>query len=387
MDEALYACRFVQFTAAMLIFGAAAFRVYAFADSDTRTASSILAGFDAWFWNVALAAALVALISAIALVPCQAAAMAGSPDAAVDFAVLSVVLLETRFGRVWCWHLLLAAILVLACLGRHPRRPIVLFLSLGLLASLGWVGHAAMDNGSRIAHELNQTGHLLAAGLWLGGLAPLAWVLRQAPRLPGDFEISLARDALRNFSHMGYVAVALIALTGAINTLLLVGRLDAMFDTPYGRLLAFKILLFLAMVVVALINRFRLAPRISRGATTLGVLGRTVVLEQRLGLSILAVVSVLGTWPPAIQGSGHGSGDFVVTDPPLCRQRRGHRQHQCPRQGLRLLRLCCYGGLTGVPQISISGATVDGLPIGLSIVGAPGSDAALVAVAAALAEK
>jgi hypothetical protein len=147
MDEALYACRFVQFTAAMLIFGAAAFRVYAFADSDTRTASSILAGFDAWFWNVALAAALVALISAIALVPCQAAAMAGSPDAAVDFAVLSVVLLETRFGRVWCWHLLLAAILVLACLGRQPRRPVVLFLSLGLLASLGWIGHAAMDNG------------------------------------------------------------------------------------------------------------------------------------------------------------------------------------------------------------------------------------------------
>ena len=35
MDEALYACRFVQFTAAMLIFGTAAFRDYALADSDT----------------------------------------------------------------------------------------------------------------------------------------------------------------------------------------------------------------------------------------------------------------------------------------------------------------------------------------------------------------
>src|SRR5216683_21235 len=295
MDEALYACRFVQFTAAMLIFGAAAFRVYAFADSDTRTASSILAGFDAWFGNVALAAALVALISAIALVPCQAAAVAGSPDAAVDFAVVSAVLLETRFGRVWRWHLLLAAILVLACLGRQPRRPVVLFLSLGLLASLGWIGHAAMDNGAaRVAHELNQTGHLLAAGLWLGGLVPLAWVLRQARRQPGDFEISLARDALRNFSHMGYVAVAIIALTGAINSLLLVGGLDAMFGTPYGRLLAFKILLFLAMVVVASINRFRLAPRISGEPAALRALGRTVALEQGLALA------VLGTWPPTL---------------------------------------------------------------------------------------
>jgi hypothetical protein len=32
---------------------------------------------------------------------------------------------------------------------------------------------------------------------------------------------------------MGYVAVALMALTGAINTSLLVGSLDAMFDTPW----------------------------------------------------------------------------------------------------------------------------------------------------------
>src|SRR5258707_1160477 len=168
MDEALYACRFVQFTAAMLIFGTAAFRVYAVADSDTRGASSILAEFDAWFGHVVLGAALVTLISALALVLCQTAAMAGSPAAALDFAAVSAVLLETRFGRVWCLHLLLAAILVLACLGRQPRRPVVLFLSLGLLASLGWVGHAAMDAGlAGIGHELNQTGHLLAARLWL----------------------------------------------------------------------------------------------------------------------------------------------------------------------------------------------------------------------------
>ena len=187
-------------------------------------------------------------------------------------------------------------ILVLACLDLQRRRPVVLILSLGLLPSFGWIGHAAMNNGTaRVAHELNQTVHLLAAGLWLGGLAPLAWVLRQARRQPGDFEISLACNALRNFSHLGYVAVALIALTGAINTLLLVGSLDAMFGTSYGRLLAFKILLFLVMVVVALINRFRLAPRISRNATTLGALCRAVVLEQGLGLAVLAIVSVLGT--------------------------------------------------------------------------------------------
>jgi amidase len=51
----------------------------------------------------------------------------------------------------------------------------------------------------------------------------------------------------------------------------------------------------------------------------------------------------------------------------------------------RITRLCCHGGLTGVPQVSIPGSTVDGLPIGLSILGARGSDATLVRVARALA--
>jgi amidase len=65
-----------------------------------------------------------------------------------------------------------------------------------------------------------------------------------------------------------------------------------------------------------------------------------------------------------------------------------------PRKGLPLAtldplraRIGCltsHGGLTGVPQVSVPGATVNGLPIGVSIVGARGSDAALVAVARAM---
>jgi putative copper resistance protein D len=75
-----------------------------------------------------------------------------------------------------------------------------------------------------------------------------------------------------------------------------------MCGTPDGQLLAFKILVFLAMVVVASINRFHLAPRISRDPGALRVLGRAVALEQSLGLAVLATVSVLGTWPPALYG-------------------------------------------------------------------------------------
>jgi amidase len=50
----------------------------------------------------------------------------------------------------------------------------------------------------------------------------------------------------------------------------------------------------------------------------------------------------------------------------------------------RITCLCAQGGLAGHPQVSLPGATVDGLPVGLSIIGPRGSDAGLVAVARAL---
>jgi copper resistance protein D len=305
MEEVLYACRFVQFAAAMAIFDASSFRFYALAGGDTGAAPSILAGFDAWLGRMTLSTAIIAFVSALALLLCQAAAMAGSsPAAAIDPATVTAVLFETRFGRVWLWHLLIAILLVFACLSRpRGRQPIILIFSLLLLASLGWIGHAAMDEGpARVAHELNQSLHLLAAGLWLGGLVPLGWLLRRARPAWQDAGLALTRDAIRHFSQTGCVAVALIALTGAIASLLLVGSLRAMLGTSYGRLLALKILLFLGMVAVALINRFRLAPRISQDDLALNTLSRTVGVEQGLGLCILAVVSVLGTWPPAIHG-------------------------------------------------------------------------------------
>jgi amidase len=53
----------------------------------------------------------------------------------------------------------------------------------------------------------------------------------------------------------------------------------------------------------------------------------------------------------------------------------------------RITCLCAQGGLAGHPQVSLPGATVDGLPVGLSIIGPRGSDATLVAVARAMEER
>jgi amidase len=70
---------------------------------------------------------------------------------------------------------------------------------------------------------------------------------------------------------------------------------------------------------------------------------------------------------------------------PFPAPKRGEPLSAAGAQRDRILCLCAHGGLAGVPQLSIPGATVDGLPIGLSIVGSAGSDTTLIAVAAALA--
>ncbi len=81
--------------------------------------------------------------------------------------------------------------------------------------------------------------------------------------------------------------------------MILVGSVDALYETDYGQLLSLKILLYLAMVAVALRNRFRLMPRLAdRSGAADSVLYYSVLIEQAIGLGILAAVSLLGTWAP-----------------------------------------------------------------------------------------
>ena len=271
MADLLIVSRLVQFAAVIAVFGCGAFRLYGLGVETTTTYANALTTFDAWFWRVATVGAIVALLSALILVLGVTANMAGSAAAALDPNTIGKVLFGTSFGRAWCWHLVFAILAVGVCLVPKARwqMPVILVLSLLLLVSLGWVGHALEGEGAaRLVHQINQMVHLLAAGLWLGGLVPLAWLLGRARSPSGAVWISVARDVVPRFSQMGYVAVALLAATGLLNTLLLVGSIHALVGTPYGRLLALKILLFLTMVVAALFNRFRLLPRLRREAQT-----------------------------------------------------------------------------------------------------------------------
>lgn len=304
MTEAWIAARFVHFATAMAAFGIGAFRIYAFAGGTIAADAPARAALDAALVRAGIAAAALTLLSALAIIPFTAAEMTGSDALAFDPGTWHAVLADTEFGHVWCWHLgFAAALLVLSMMSRPGWQAGASTLAaLLVLASLGLTGHAAMDMGGGATHEINQMAHLTAGGLWLGGLLPLGMLLRRATRCDGAAFVPLARVALPHFSQIGYVAVALLAITGTVNSVMLVGGFSAFATTPYGRLLAAKIALFVVMTGLALVNRFRLMPRL-RGPEAVTVplrtLARSVLAEQAIGLLILAVVAVLGTWAPA----------------------------------------------------------------------------------------
>ena len=54
---------------------------------------------------------------------------------------------------------------------------------------------------------------------------------------------------------------------------------------------------------------------------------------------------------------------------------------QRKQRGQRIISLTCIASTTGVPQISMPLAEVEGLPVGLSLIGAPGADELLIALA------
>ena len=107
-------------------------------------------------------------------------------------------------------------------------------VSAALLASLGLVGHAAMQTGAEgVLHRANHAVHLMAAGAWIGGLVPFAMCLRAYER------DDLRKDAVRamaGFSFWGQLIVAAIVLTGVVNIALTSHRPPIPPTTPYRAL-------------------------------------------------------------------------------------------------------------------------------------------------------
>ena len=235
----------------------------------------------------------LAVASGVAWLAFLAADIYGAPVIAVCLhGGLWPVLTGTRFGAVWTGRLALALLLVLLLLWPGLRW-LQLLGAAALLGLLAFVGHAGATPGTAgDLHLLSDILHLLAAGAWLGGLPALALLLltqRQAP--------ALAARATARFSVLGVVCVATLIASGVINSWNLLGGPRDLITTAYGRLLALKLALFVAMLAIAAVNRFHLTPRL-QAADARQALARNSLAESVLGLGVLVLVGALGTLAP-----------------------------------------------------------------------------------------
>ena len=288
---ALAICRFAHFLAAMLAFGMSVY-LRAYTPERLRLALSPAAR------RVALTAGLVALITAIAWLALESASMGDDWSAALDPEAIAVVLTDTAFGHAWSLHLALATALVAVVIFGPPAQwGAMAIASAALLASLGLIGHAAMQTGAEgVLHRANHAIHLMAAGAWIGGLVPFVMCVRAYER------DDLRKDAVRamaGFSFWGQLIVAAILLTGVVNIALTSRHPPLPPTTPYRALLVAKLAIVAIMISLALFNRFVLTPRLKTSANALATVRATSAAEVALGCVVIALVSVFALLDPA----------------------------------------------------------------------------------------
>lgn len=279
MFSAMVVCRFVHFSAVLLLFGGWVFR---------PLLPGTLSGPRQQVQGAYRGLAWLALFSSLAWLLLTTFSMAGSWADTLDLATLKLVLGSTFFGQVWTAHLLFNGLLLIA-LYTTARFGLIAVVSFLLLATLAPVGHGAMlDGWQGQLLILNQVIHLLCVGAWVGGLPVLWWVLTRPAGVAVD-------AVLRRFSNVGFVLVAGIILTGLINTRVLTG---ALWPTPLFQ--GFALILLIKVVLVGLMLLLALFNLLMSRAGHFSVLRRSVALEWLLGLSAVAAVSLLGTLPPLV---------------------------------------------------------------------------------------
>jgi copper resistance protein D len=248
-----------------------------------------------------------ALFSALLWFCLEVASMSGLPlKNAFSATAWPTILFETQFGRVWQLRLgLIAALFVLVATGlgkmkaRRSLTPVLCVLSVVLLGSLAWISHAAAAS----VHPLGLLGdmlHLCAAGGWIGGLVPLTVFLVHI-RAPFSLGETVARVVYR-FSTLSLCCVSVLVVSGISNSWLLVGSIYALFTTPYGRLLLFKLTVFAILIGFGIRNRFLVKTKLLKAPAEpdlLPQLHRNVLCEVCLGVAVVAIVACLGVTPPA----------------------------------------------------------------------------------------
>jgi copper transport protein len=226
--------------------------------------------------------------------------------------------LSTSVGIALAARILLAAALW-ALLFRTPtvdagvRRSAVALSAVAMLGTWAWAGHSSTQRWAELGMPVD-IAHHAAAALWITGLLVVGFFATQ--------QLSGRRLApvVERLSTAASVAVAVIVLTGIIQSLRLVGSPGDLLAADHGKYLAIKLVVVAAMLGVAALNRrsVRNGQLRSAGAAGGGVdtqrLRRSILVEVALGLIVIGITSAMVVSPPATAGSDSAAMPLSVID-------------------------------------------------------------------------
>jgi putative copper export protein len=199
---------------------------------------------------------------------------------------------QTLFGKAL---LLRSGLFVLAVgMATAPEKLWRIGLAVGLAACAlllqTRLGHTAAATGWRLPALLAI--HVLAAGVWLGGLLPLLGLLGH---VQGPAQLAV----VRRFSLAGRAAVLALAFTASFMAWHWTGGLGGWFGTPYGLTALGKMLGLVLLLGCAAVNHWVFTPRLTTTPdTATRHLRLSIGLESLLGLLVIALAVLLATLPP-----------------------------------------------------------------------------------------
>ena len=214
-------------------------------------------------------------------------------DEPVTAALLQVVAFDTRWGAQWFPHLVatilsVGAVMLISLVPRFGWWSAAAGVC-ALAATLPMTGHAMAHPGEVALPWILQTGHGLAAGVWVGTLAAVLLGVVALGAMGKDHEVAVLVGA---FSPLAVGAVMVLVITGMWTTVLYLESWAQLWHTPWGRTLIFKLVLVLATGAVGAYNWKGLRPRLGTRAAT-GLLLRSSGLELVVAGLVLAVTAVL----------------------------------------------------------------------------------------------
>ncbi len=290
-ENALALCHFLQDFAAMMLWGGLGY-LEALRPSPLANALG-----DKLNLPIMVAVALAAIATLI-LLPVEAANLGDGWADVVNPSILKSLLIETNIGPICGLQALAVAALIATLLRKSKSQFFRTVISAGLLLGVHALeGHSVMRDGlAGYALQLSYLVHVLSAGAWLGALLALVLILWQSRNEPLKTEPMFA---LRRFSRLGQIIVALILLTGIANTSLISGQWPTQWSQPYQFLFSLKLLLVATMIGIAIFNHYVLLPQMkSAKAFTILPLFWATFIELCCGIAVLGLVGVFSMLDP-----------------------------------------------------------------------------------------